>query len=267
MGSGEGDLPVSRHAFSLVAALALTLASSAQAYTFGPWGCSLRWEHCYGDGGSLNKSFACDANAGSEVLVASFVPAWDIANVSGLEIVINLASASPTLPAWWQFKNAGSCRQPSLSASSVPVDPVVTNCPDWADAQQAGGLAAYRTPLPGQNTARILLAWAVPQSALRFLTGRQEYFAQRLTINHANTVGTGVCAGCTTPVCIVLQSVNMTTPNIANDRWLSGPANQTDSDYATWQGGVGVISPLGSGCPAATPTQRSTWGSVKSLYR
>ena len=251
----------------MVACFAVTLATTTHAYTFGPWGCNLRWDHCYGDGGVANKSFACDVNTGTETLVASFVPAWDIANVSGLEIVINLASASPTLPAWWQFKNAGTCRQLSLSASPVPADPTVTNCPDWGAGGQAGGLAAYAIGLFGPNSARILLAWAVPPQSLRFLSGRHEYFAQKLAIDHAKTVGTGACAGCTTPVCIVLQSVNMTTPNFANDRWLTGPANQTDSDYATWQGGLGVGSPLGTGCPAATPTRRRSWGEVKALYR
>jgi hypothetical protein len=250
----------------LLAALAVTFATSSHAYTSGPWGCNLRWDHCYGDGGALNKSFACDTNSGTETLVASFVPAWDIANVSGIEIVMNLASASALLPAWWQYKNAGTCRQGSLVASSAPVDPVVTNCPDWAAGQQAGGLAAYKIGLMGPNTARILTVWAVPQQSLRFLSAGQEYFAQKLTIDHANTVGTGACVGCTTPVCIVLQSVNMTTPNIVNDRWLSGPANQTDSDYATWQGGVGVTSPLGSGCPGATPAKQRTWSEVKALY-
>ena len=32
--------------------------------------------------------------------------------------------------------------------------------------------------------------------------------------------------------------------------------------YVTWQGG-GVFG----GCPAATPTRNTTWGSVKALYR
>src|SRR5437867_1889677 len=106
---------------ALVVAFASALASNSHAYTFGPWGCNLRWDHCYGDAGVQNKAFTCDTNSGSETLVVSFVPAWDIADVSGLEIVMDMVSAAPTWPVWWQFKNAGTCRQTSLVANSVPV--------------------------------------------------------------------------------------------------------------------------------------------------
>jgi len=76
-----------------------------------------------------------------------------------------------------------------------------------------------------------------------------------------------VCDGCETPVCLVLHSVKAVTGVEENDRMLQGPANGTDSDYATWRGGGGVQSQRGVGCPAATPTRITSWGAVKSLYR
>ncbi|MEY4374897.1 MAG: hypothetical protein RL760_1064, partial [Candidatus Eisenbacteria bacterium] len=39
------------------------------------------------------------------------------------------------------------------------------------------------------------------------------------------------------------------------------------SNVVTWQGGAGVSSTLGGGCPAAVPTRNSSWTGVKSLYR
>lgn len=254
----------------LLALLALTLASASHAYTYGPYGCNLRWDHCYGDGGAPNKNFACDTNTGLEALVGSFVPAWDIGDLSGLEIVMTMASATNAYPAWWSA-TAGGCRTASaINASPTPVDPVTTNCPDWSSGNAVGGLAAYRIGLFfGPNTARILMAYAVPPELRPLLLGRHEYFAFRINISHVATVGTGACAGCTTPMCIMFTSVNMVTPfgSPSPTRWLTGPANQVDSDYATWQGGAGVASTLGIGCPAATPTRTSTWGSVKALYR
>jgi hypothetical protein len=258
-----------RAKFATLILAAALVATSASAYTFGPWGCNLRWDHCYGDGGVQNRNFACDTNSGSETLVGSFVPAWDIANVSGLEIVMDLASASTSLPAWWELKNAGTCRQLSLGMNLVPVAPTVTACPDWGQGNTAGGIGAYRIGSRGPNSVRMVAAVAVPQSVLQFLSAGHEYFGFNLTINHAKTVGIGNCAGCTTPVCMVFNSVMMTTPTQSLNRWLTGPANQTDSNFTTWQGGGVPVGPNGSapGCPSATPTLRQTWGALKSLYR
>ena len=138
---------------------------------------------------------------------------------------------------------------------------------NWASGQSAGGIGAYNIGIAGPNTARVVAALAVPASALADLFAAQEYFSYNLTINNAKTVGTGACAGCTTPACIVFNSVKVTTQVAANDRTLSGPTNGTDSNFCTWQGGAGTDSNRGVGCPAATPTRNSTWGKVKSLYR
>ena len=254
-----------RRLFPLVALLVMTLATSAHAVPPVFPGCNLRWDHCYGDGGVLNRNATCDTNTGTETLVASFDLPSLLPGVSGIEVVIDLASAGASLPAWWQFKNVGSCRLSSLVASSIPVDAPVTFCPDWAEGHELGGLAAYQLGHHGPTTARILTAWAVPQNALATLNALQEYFAQTLRIDYQKTVGTGACAGCLTPVCIVFSSVNV-VPGINPGVKLTGPANGTDSNFATWQGGAGVGSALGAGCPAATPTRKSTWGEVKALY-
>lgn len=235
-------------------------------YRYGPYGCNLRWNNCFGDNGAINRAFACDTNTGTEVLVGSWVPAWDLTGMSGAEVVIDLASAGTSLPAWWSFRNAGTCRQAALAMNFIPLPSNVV-CMDWAAGQSAGGIGAYQIGGRGANTARIVAAIAVPSSALANLIGRKEYFAFNLNINHSKTVGTGACAGCTTPVCIVFNRMKMTTQVAAHDTYVQGPSNLTDSDYATWQGGAGVSSFGGTGCPAATPTKRETWGAVKSLYR
>jgi len=236
-------------------------------------GVNLRWQHCFGDGGTQNRTFACNTNtAGFQAMTGSFELASDMANVIGTEIVLQLAADSPTLPPWWQFRNAGSCRPLALIAS-MAVNPTDVICLDWSSATMSGGLAAYCTvdfpcpgPPPGPNSAVIKVVNAVPPDFAAALTGGVEYFDFALNLANVKTVGPDACAGCNVPVCIVLNSIDVVARDNVEHRFISGPT-APGSNFATWQGGgspsVGGIT----GCPAATPARRSTWGSLKSLYR
>ena len=241
--------------------LALTAGVAAAAP-----GVNIRWNACWGDAGVINKNFVCNTNNQSHLAVGSFEVGAMVSQASGNEIVIDIASAGPALPAWWGFKNAGTCRTTSLGLNAIIAGSAV-NCADWASGQAAGGIGAYNIGVAGANTARIVAALAVPASALADIFPGQEYFSYNMTLNSAKTVGSPSCAGCQTPVCIVFNSVKITTQVPANDRTLSGPAHGGDSDFCTWQGGVGIVSPRGQDCGGATPTRNSTWGAVKSLYR
>ena len=241
----------------LLLAMTATVASAA--------GVGIRWTECIGDGGTLNRNFACNVNTGSNVLVGTFqLGAAGLAQTSGEEIVVDLGSASATLPAWWQFKNVGTCRTGSLAIGAAPTaNPA--NCADWGGGLAGAGLGAYIIGARGPNTARVVAASAVPPSGLQDLSGGQEYFAFTLAINNLKTVNGG-CTGCQTAVCIVFNSLNMTTPILANNVFLTGPSNGTDADFCTWQGGAGVIVGGTPGCGAATPTKNTTWGAVKAMY-
>jgi hypothetical protein len=248
----------------------LLLAITAGVAAAGP-GVNLKWSACAGDGGLTNRNFACASNSGSNVLVASFEVGENIAASSGQEVVIDLAAAGATLPSWWAFANAGSCRQLSLSMNTT-ISATAANCADWASGVAVGGIGAYNVGQRGANTSRIKIAIAVPAAGLADLSTGQEYFSANITINNLKTVGTGSCAGCSTPVCLVFNSIKCTTQVPANDRTFSGPANGFDSDFATWQGGAGITVPPGpwgaggSGCGGATATKNATWGAVKALY-
>jgi hypothetical protein len=116
------------------------------------------------------------------------------------------------------------------------------------------------------NVAVIKLVEAVAPTSVQDLSAGVEYFSFNLIVNNVKTVGTGSCAGCSVPVCIVLNSINVVAGPFTDNRLLTTPA-APGSNYVTWQGGgLPVVGGI-SGCPAATPVQRSTWGSVKSLYR
>ena len=245
----------------------MLLALTASVVSAAP-GTNLRWSACLGDGGLPNKSFACNTNTGTNSLSGSFEIGADILQANGLEIVIDLASAGTTLPAWWQFKNVGTCRQTAL-AMSTSLSPLAVNCADWAAGQATGGIGAYTVGGLGPNSARVKLVTAVPAAALADLFAATEYYGFNMNITNAKTLGAGTlsCAGCNTAVCLVFNSIKVTTQIAANDRTFSGATNGIDSNFATWQGGTGVITGAGNGCGAATPTHNATWGAVKSLYR
>ena len=232
----------------LLVALLLVLVTNATAAE----GINLRWSLCFGDGSASNRNFACATNAGVNVLIGSFELGDALAQVSGQEFTVEVLTQSATLPAWWAFKNPATCRQTSLSVNFVAPG---GSCVDWANSQSAGGLGAYNIGYLAPNRARILGVVAVPQSALADLDPFVEYYSFTLVINNVKSVGSGACAGCSTPANILLSNMKVTTPVAANDRILSNPAHGFDSNLATWQGGFPVA------------TRRETWGAVKALYR
>ena len=107
-----------RRVFALFAAL-FALPSIATAAP----GFAMRWDRCYADAGGSNKNFACNTNSGTETLVITFSPDTAIANLSGIEIYLDIQSASASIPAWWQLKNTGTCRQGAISVN-MTADPV-----------------------------------------------------------------------------------------------------------------------------------------------
>jgi hypothetical protein len=179
--------------------------------------------------------------------------------VNGNEIVVDLQSSGATLPAWWAFKNLGTCR--ALALSVTPTVPgTAVNCIDEFAGQATAGIGAYNIGFGGANRARIVIAEAVPASALTLVDPSGEYFSINVSVNNTKSTGTGSCAGCSTPVCIVLNSIKLTAGGGDLDEFIG---TSPGTNYVTWQGGaIG-----GGGCPAATPAKVTTWGAVKSLYR
>jgi hypothetical protein len=211
-------------------------------------GINLAWNDCYGGGGATHRTFACNTNVGSNDLYLSFDPPVAVPDANGATEVIDLQSASSPLPAWWQLKNAGSCRTASLSSNVGP-----GSCVGPWSSQAITAIAAYYVtavlPTMPINTARILAVVAVPSTDAVALPPGTEYTALIIRINNAKTVGTG-CAGCEDVVSITLSDVTLTT-NTSGDVKIT---NALQSTVVSWQ-----ASP--------TPTLNRTWGQVKSLYR
>ena len=230
-------------------------------------GLSLNWDRCASTGRTANKTLACANNlAAGGTLVGSFDVATDVLAATGIEFIVDLASAGATLPQWWVASCAARFSvNATVGANASP------SCFDWSGGTAAGGLAAYTTPGPyGPTTARIFGAFAVPPAgvdvpSIGAIVPGGEYFAFNIVLNAAKTSGLGNCAGCLTPVCLVFNNLKMVAGT--QTAAILNTAQAPGSNSVTWQGGAGVGSTLGNSCPAATPTRNTTWGSVKSLYR
>ena len=228
-------------------ALTATVASAA--------GVNLYWTDC-SVGGATNRNVAFNVNTGNNVMVASYDPPAGLTMVTGNNLILDLQSASTPLPLWWDLFNSGSCR-------TGPTENTVFlsgNCTDYWGGGGAGGITAYLNT--GANRRRIGASWSGNEATAGPQTPGTEYYSVNIVVNNLKSTGTGSCAGCLDPVCIVLNEILISQPagTAGGSPAVTNPAT---SNYVTWQGGaIG-----GNGCPAATPTINKTWGQVKSIYR
>ena len=241
---------------ALLCALLLALPASA----FGA-GLNLAWNDC-GPAGNYNKTFACNTNSADHEMIVSFDPPTVIPDANGIQCILDLRSVSSTLPSWWQFVNAGSCRMASLTARTDP-----RSCVDTWQGHGMPSIAAYQVtannPSLPTNRARIVSAVALPASQTAAVEPGIEYFGIGIRINSAKTVGAGACGGCDVPLCIILSELIITAPGSV---WaITNPLN---SHFVTWQGGLeSAIELNGYGCPGGSPAVNRTWGMIKSIYR
>lgn len=218
-------------------------------------GVDLRWDACSADGGAVSRRFACTGNEGTSTLVGSFVLPADLAGVTGVEVVLDVTFASEHVPAWFAFfNNAAGCRRGSLRASGrAPA--AAEHCSDWSDGASAGGLAAYQdasmrfTDGLGPNMTRVKLGYAVATPV--DLKAGAEYFAFQLTFDHKRTSGEAACAGCSTPACFVLSSINVVPGTKPGTRLTQSREERTRTNAARWMGSA--RSEADFACPATAP--------------
>ncbi|HXJ67447.1 MAG TPA: hypothetical protein VNM39_00960, partial [Verrucomicrobiae bacterium] len=133
-------LPLRASAFAgALLALATSLPAPAGASTV-----NLRWNDCWGDGGAANRSFACNTNSGSQLLVGSFISPFAVPGVVRHDVLVEVALNAASVPAWWMFRNAGTCRQYSLTVRATPPVTAV-QCIHWARTFTLGAILTYVT--------------------------------------------------------------------------------------------------------------------------
>lgn len=223
---------------------------------------NLAWNNCIASGASAaNKAFGCDTNDGAQVLVPSFISPG-LTKFVGVQFVVDVQSASPTLPDYWRA-GGGECRDQLMGVGApAGLSALCTN--PYAGGFTGGG-GAFFSEFGSPNRMRMQLQFG-RDTEVAINQGTQAY-AARIDLSNAKTVeidpGDPTCGGCDVPACLVLNVVEayQTFGTLPQDVYiLNSPATR---QHVTWQGGaIG-----GVGCPGETPTRNATWGSVKSLYR
>lgn len=234
--------------------LALTASVASAA------GINLYWQGCSADAGvTTNRNFACASNTGNAgTMTASFDPPAGLSDVNGNNLILDLQTAAPALPPWWDMSNlnAGFCRN-AISGNTVFAG---GGCADpWGGGSP--GISAYIRNFGG-NANRVRIGGSISVAAGAPAPDGAEYYSLNINISNTKTVGSPNCAGCNEPVCIVLNEIKITQPS-GTTGGSPQVTNPLTSNFVTANGGaVG-----GAGCPGATPTVNRTWGQVKSIYR
>lgn len=240
-----------------IATLTAAMLALSATFAFAAGGLNLHFGGCSVDvGASSSATFACNTNAGSEVLYASVVLPASMPLFLGTSALIDVTVESPTLPDWWQTA-AGQCRANAISMSFDP-SLLATDCGDIWGGTPNLSVFQLQQYLHGPNMVRLNGGAAVPagQEIALVADGTTELNVARVSISHSKTTGTGACAGCEVGACIVLQECYLQQPAGNPLYRLTTPI----SNVVTFNG----ASPL---CAGATPTQNRTWGAVKGLYR
>lgn len=243
-------------ALALLAGLGSALSATMAAADEGLY---LTWSECAapGSGATANRNSGCAVSLGENPLYCAFILPAPLDSVIGLEVVVDIQHSLATMPPWWELQPTG-CRANALVVSgdfqldAWCVDP-------WTGGASAG-LQGYLIgePRGGANQARIKAVVGVPAVQARSLNATDMYYGVKLVIRNDKTAGTGACAGCLSPACLVLNSILVRRVS-GGDVFLQtpGPGN---ANWATWQGGGGASCLL-------VPVRSRTWGQVKSLYR
>jgi hypothetical protein len=238
---------------------ATLLAMAIAALPAHAAGINISWDEC-GEYGVINRVFDCTTNSGTPfIAIASFYPPSGIAEFLGIASRIDIFTNQGTLPDWWRH-GAGQCRGTSGLNVGFDFTLASTVCQDFYQGAAVGGFA-YAIGTGGPSRARLTVQAAVPFDSRGPVDPDIEYYAYKVNLQRSKSSGTGSCAGCFNPTCIILVDIQLYQPPAAgNDPVISNPVSRS---YITWQ-----PPPSGPpGCPQSTTARLSTWGVLKSLYR
>lgn len=212
-------------------------------------GINLAWTECLGSGGASDRTVACTNGATAEnVLFLSFVVPAGIPRLGTVDASIDVQTAS-ALGSWWLG---------GASRFEGGTSPGSTTCPAWWSAAPRGGIAlapSFAQIAPQLLRIRVVVSVAAGEEQNIPMNGA-EWLATTLRIRfdpgpfENPQCAAGACFSC--PRLVLHQAGDrpdtvLQTPDVRN--------------FATWQGGRGVV------CPSAAPSIPVTWGSIKNLYR
>jgi hypothetical protein len=254
-------------------ALMALSATAALAQATQP-GLYLNWGACAGDAPVRNRNIACTVTTGSSLMVLSWVPGAEVPLLNSVEGVVKFTFLGGTTPAWWGNTCAGRTTFSGITADLV-IPGTAVNCVDAWGGVAGGGIAAYNYDAtapygywngPGTTTLD-LLGYLAAGTELDATVG-QEVFLFNVKIGNARARVADNCPGCLVPTCINFERIQITQPT-------GMPIDITYNSYLPGYEGAGMTPHTISWQPNAgwpggcwpTPTLKSSWGSIKALYR
>jgi hypothetical protein len=240
------------------AALALS-ASSAFAV-----GLDLTWNNCVNETNAQDINFTnCNVSTRSVRFFGVLKVPSALPNFIAVSGVLDMQQeAVAALDRFWRFDDtsAGGCNAAGIGFSNA-VEPSSTPCDSETSPWGFNGAEA------GSSNLGFIAGFnGVPNRGRQFFSVNRDasspfpldvginYYMMDVTINSSQRAA---CPGCTGAIAIVWNSAEM----IENDNtrtFVTGPDKL---------GNCVTINHAGPATCAATPTRKSTWGQLKSLYR
>jgi len=219
--------------------------------------------------GVHTANWTCTSNTGLAFTTVASVVVPPLTTLTGEETTVEIAFATP-VPEWWRL--GGTCR--AANAIAVGFNGGAYSCRDYfgevtgvlgANSYQIGPDAGVGDPNGPIDAARVRMRFiSACNYDIAIVTPPpaefEEIFLFSMAMNKSKSNGLGSCVGCLAPACMVIRNVKLTQPAGVGDPVVGLP-DVAETDNVTMQGGVGTD------CPNSTPTTRSSWGQIKSLYR
>jgi len=204
---------------------------------------------------------ACTSNSGAAFVAfgSAVVPPVTKSAFVGAMSVIDVQTSLANIPDWWR---ADGCR--GSAAYGLVTDGTMggTCATLWDNVAPAGNNITAVPFVGGPARVRFLLGAVLSATdAYDFIgDGSSELSVFKWTVLRTKSVNTGLCAGCATGACVVLNEVQLQGLNDHSADEYIHITNPLQSNAITYNAGA-------PSCSGSTPTQNRTWGSVKALYR
>jgi hypothetical protein len=229
----------------IAGALMLVVAGSAMA------GSDLGWNDCVAGGGTADRTVVC-TNTGSAFLYGSLNPSVSYPTVGATDLLIDVAPVNPPGP-WWNPPVT------STRYGSAATDPVSGTCFGWWGAAPNGGIT-FQPPqgvlVGGGTKLRVKVTTVIGAGEEQPMDPGTDYFMGALSLKfNAGTLGN---AECTAGGALGIADIIVYQPNQPDGHEGQVAATRNCSTFR---------NPPTKQCPGATPTEKSTWGSIKALYR
>ena len=229
---------------SLAFVLMLVVAGAAMA-----GGINSSWDDCFGAGGVQSKVVACTNSATAvQHLYVSFFPDQAIPNNGAVDANVDVQTPN-AMGSWWL--NYGA----RYAATNGP-----STCEGWWQTAPNGPvMVGPNATQTSASRTRLRIVCAVATGQEQALDPAVEYLSHTIDLKFgAGTANPPTGNECSLGAAFAATRLETQQPG-GGTQVLTAP---NDDNCAMFRTGGGAAT-----CPGATPTQKSTWGSIKAIYR